>query len=281
MGRGSPRRGSGNIDKRQKRNDINWAHKSPQHQIPLWKSIQHIYETPEILRSTIFTTVSCLQSDNGVCTSNSPPARNIVMIYPDYYIETCIPNTKILQGFSLPKSGKQNCCICKNTQIHSLFLQKHPWPLNQKHYYSVFSIDHFESNFVNSDKYPSENKPKKHIKIEHKVPLSSGPSAAHGKYFATALTALAISVLVNKAIHKSALIISRKGKRIIGSSTSKFQILQVVGIGMPLPHSTPYFSPNTVVSRNISIHHHRGATRTNLLHTLACVVERDSSGVIT
>ena len=57
------------------------------------------------------------------------------------------------------------------------------------------------------------------------------------QYLATTLTAFAISVLVNKAIHKSALIISRKGKRIIGSSTSKFQILQVVGIGMPLPHS--------------------------------------------
>ena len=78
------------------------------------------------------------------------------------------------------------------------------------------------------------------------------------QYLATALTAFAISVLVNKAIHKSALIISRKGKRIIGSSTSKFQILQVVGIGMPLPHSTLYFSPNTisVVSRN-TIHQHR------------------------
>ena len=65
-------------------------------------------------------------------------------------------------------------------------------------------------------------------------------------------------MLVNKAIHKIALIISRKGKRIIGSSTSKFQILQVVGIGMPLPHSTLYFSPNTmsVVSRN-TIHQHR------------------------
>ena len=35
-------------------------------------------------------------------------------------------------------------------------------------------------------------------------------------------------------------------------------ILQVVGIGMPLPHSTPYFSPNIiVVSRNISKHQHR------------------------
>ena len=78
------------------------------------------------------------------------------------------------------------------------------------------------------------------------------------QYLATALTAFAISVLVNKAIHKIALIISRKGKRIIGSSTSKFQILQVVGIGMPLPHSTLYFSPDTisVVSRN-TIHQHR------------------------
>ena len=57
----------------------------------LWKSIQHIYETPEILRSMILSTVSCLRSDNDVSTSNSPPARNIVMIYMDYFIETYIP----------------------------------------------------------------------------------------------------------------------------------------------------------------------------------------------
>ena len=33
----------------------------------------NIYETPEILRSMIFSTVSCLQSDNGVSTSNKIP----------------------------------------------------------------------------------------------------------------------------------------------------------------------------------------------------------------
>ena len=52
-------------------------------------------------------------------------------------------------------------------QKHSnpfLISAKTPMTINQKHYYSVFSIDHFESNFVNSDKYRSENKPKKHIK---------------------------------------------------------------------------------------------------------------------
>ena len=36
----------------------------------MWKSIQHIYETPEILRSLILSKVSCLQSDNDVSTSN-------------------------------------------------------------------------------------------------------------------------------------------------------------------------------------------------------------------
>ena len=46
--------------------------------------IQYIYETPEILRS-ICSTGSCLQYGNGVSTSNSPPARNIVMTYLDYY----------------------------------------------------------------------------------------------------------------------------------------------------------------------------------------------------
>ena len=53
-----------------KENEINRAHKNPQHKIPSWKSIQHIYETPEILRS-IFSTDSCLQSNNGVSTSNT------------------------------------------------------------------------------------------------------------------------------------------------------------------------------------------------------------------
>ena len=59
--------------------------------------------------------------------------------------------------------------------MHSIFLQKHSWPLNQKHY-SVFAIDHFESNFVNPDKYKSENKPKKHIKnrISENQTLSEG-----------------------------------------------------------------------------------------------------------
>ena len=57
--------------------------------VPL-DQIQFKYETLQILRS-IFSTDSCLQSDNGVSTFNSPPARNIVMIYPDYYIETYIP----------------------------------------------------------------------------------------------------------------------------------------------------------------------------------------------
>ena len=84
--------------------------------------------------------------------------------------------------------------------------------------------------------------------------ISFGPL----QYLATALTAFAISGLVKKAIHESPPINSRKGNRTIGSSTSKSQTLQVVGIGMPLPHCTPYFSPNTiVVSRNISKHQHR------------------------
>jgi len=81
-GRGSPRRGSRKrerwgvvalavIETQKKRHtEINRAQKNPQPKIPLWKSIQHIYETPEIVRS-IFSTDSCLQSDNGVSTSNT------------------------------------------------------------------------------------------------------------------------------------------------------------------------------------------------------------------
>ena len=119
MGRGSPWRGSRDIDKRQKRNDINRAHKNPQHKIALWKSIQHIYETPEILRS-MFSTAFCLESDNGVSTSNSPLARNIVMIYPDYYIETCISKYQNTTEFFFTQ-------IWKTKMLH---LQKHSNPFH-------------------------------------------------------------------------------------------------------------------------------------------------------
>ena len=94
-GRGSPRRDSRKRERWGvvalavvethwgKETDINRVHKNPQQKIALWKSIQHIYETTEILTyfSLILSTVSCLQSDNDVSTSNSPPAGNIVMIY--------------------------------------------------------------------------------------------------------------------------------------------------------------------------------------------------------
>ena len=68
VGRGSPRRGSRKRDP-EKETEIDRAHKNPQQQISLKKSIQYIYETPEILRS-IFSTGSCPQSDNDVSTSN-------------------------------------------------------------------------------------------------------------------------------------------------------------------------------------------------------------------
>ena len=46
---------------------------------------------------------------------------------------------------------------------------------------------------------------------------------------------------------------------------------------MPLPHSTPYFSPNTVVSRIISIHQHRirelAEPRNMKLHTADVTME--------
>ena len=112
VGRGSPRRKS-----RKRHTENNRAHKNPQHKIPLWKSIEHIYEPPGILRS-IFSTDSCLQSDNGVRTSNSSPARNIVMIYPDYYIETYIPKYLNTTEFSFTQIWKTKM----------LRLQKHPNP---------------------------------------------------------------------------------------------------------------------------------------------------------
>ena len=46
--------------------EINRAHKNSQHKIPLYK---YKHEPPKILRS-LFSTDSCLQSDNGASTSN-------------------------------------------------------------------------------------------------------------------------------------------------------------------------------------------------------------------
>ena len=73
MGRGSPRRGSREIETQNRDKIVTLIGYIKTHNpyFPLWKSIQHIYETPEILRSMIFSTVSCLESDNDVGTSNS------------------------------------------------------------------------------------------------------------------------------------------------------------------------------------------------------------------
>ena len=49
------------------------------------QSIRTQYETPKILRS-IFSTDSCLQSDNGVITSNKP----------DYYFEALFERSEFL-----------------------------------------------------------------------------------------------------------------------------------------------------------------------------------------
>ena len=127
---------------------------------------QHIYETPEILRSMILSTVSCLQSDNDVSTSNSPPARNIVMIYPDYYIETCVSIYQNTTEFFFTQIWKTKMLHLEKHSNPLHISETHPWPLNQKPY-SALSIDHFESNFVNPDKYESENKQKKIEKIEN------------------------------------------------------------------------------------------------------------------
>ena len=132
MGRGSPHCSRDP----EKETEINRAHENPQQKISLWKFIQYIYETPEIIRS-IFSTASCLQSDNDVSTSNSPPARNIVMICPDHYIETRISKYQNTTEFFFTQIWKTNMLHFQNTQIHSLFLQTHPWPSNHKHY-SVF-----------------------------------------------------------------------------------------------------------------------------------------------
>ena len=64
------------------------------------------------------STDSCLQSDNGVSTPNSPPARNIVMIYPDYYIKTCISKYLNTTEFFCTQ-------IWKTKKLH---LQKHSNP---------------------------------------------------------------------------------------------------------------------------------------------------------
>ena len=84
---------------------------------------------PKILRSMILSTVSCLQSDNDVSTSNSPPARNIVTIYLDYFIEMYIPKYQNTTEFffysnqenknvAFAKTLKSIPCFCEHTHDH-------------------------------------------------------------------------------------------------------------------------------------------------------------------
>ena len=134
-------------------NDINRAHKNPQPQFLLWKSFQHIYETHEIRRSMIFSTVSCLESDNDVSTSNSPPARNIVRIYPDYFcnVHCRIPKyyrtelfTQIwkTKNVAVVKTLKSIPCFCKHTHDHYLVHQVYAWYLVSTSASTVFQVQY-------------------------------------------------------------------------------------------------------------------------------------------
>ena len=131
VGRGSPRRGS-----RKRETEINRAHKKPTTRNPVVQ-IQYIYETPDILRS-IFSTDSYLQSDNGVSTSNSPPARNIVMIYPDDYIETYISKYQNTTEFFLyPNLGNKNFAFAK-TSNPFLISANTPMAIKPQTLFSIF-----------------------------------------------------------------------------------------------------------------------------------------------
>ena len=72
---------------------------------------------------------SCLQSDNGVSTSNSPPARNIVMIYPDYYseyIETYIAKYQNISEFFFTQKNLENKNVAFAKTLKSIpYICKH------------------------------------------------------------------------------------------------------------------------------------------------------------
>ena len=121
--------------------------------MPLYKVIQYKYETPEILRST-FSTDSCLQSDNGVSSSNSPTARNIVMNFPDYYIETYIPKYQNTTEFFVTLIWETKMLYLQKHSNPFLISANKPMTIKPKNtvQYEVFSIDHFESSLVNPDK---------------------------------------------------------------------------------------------------------------------------------
>ena len=85
------------------------------------------------------------------------------MIYPDYYVETCISKFQNTAEFFFTQIWKTKMLHLQKHSNPFLISANTPMTIKPKHC-SVFSIDHFESNFVNPDKYRSENKPKKHIK---------------------------------------------------------------------------------------------------------------------
>ena len=118
--------------------------------------IQYIYETPEILRS-IFSTDSCLQSDNGVSTSNSPPARNIVTIYPEYYIETYIPKYQNTTEFFFTQIWKKKMLHLRKHSNPFLFSANIPMTIKPKtlpgiQYFPSITLNPTPSTLININK---------------------------------------------------------------------------------------------------------------------------------
>ena len=88
------------------------------HCIPQYTTrIQHIYETPEILRSMIFSTVLYLQSDNAVSTSNTMDG--------DYWHSQKKTNLLSSTHFSVHPSVESHTFsnVLKRSQLRRLYLR--------------------------------------------------------------------------------------------------------------------------------------------------------------
>ena len=131
--------------------------------------MQYKYETPKILRS-IFSTDSCLQSDNGASTSKSPPARKpchdiAQLLYWNIHIPKHIPKYQNTTEFFFTQIWKTKTLQLQKHSNPFVISANTPMAIKPKTRFSIF-LRSFESNFVNPDEYKSENSPKKH-KIEN------------------------------------------------------------------------------------------------------------------
>ena len=94
-------------------------------------------------------------------TSNSPPTRNIVMIYPDYFVKTYIPKYQNTEEFFFTQVQKTQKNVAFAKTLKSILITS--MTIKTQTLFRI-SIDQFKCKSLNPRKDTSESKTKKHVR---------------------------------------------------------------------------------------------------------------------